>query len=64
MQRLHERPATDLFSHDATRWMALVYQFDTRTHGLASGYSSVVMVQPTQDRMCDHLVACTLSARN
>src|SRR6266700_8351035 len=46
MQRLHERPATDLFRHDAPSWMGLVHPLSSRTSNTASGCPVVVMVQP------------------
>ena len=64
MQKLHERSAKDLFSHDAISWMDLVHQLDSRTRGPASGYPLVVMVQPTHDRKSDHLIPCILRGRN
>jgi hypothetical protein len=64
MHRLQERPAKDLFRHDAPSWMDLVHQLDTRTRGPASGDPLIVMVQPTHDRKSYHLVPCILSARN
>ena len=64
MQRLQERSAQDLFSHDATSWMDLVHQLDARTCGPASGCPAVVMVQSTQDRKSNDLVPYILSGRN
>jgi hypothetical protein len=64
MQRPHKRSAEDLFSHNAMSWMDLVHQLDSRTRGPASGYPSVVMVEPTDDRKSEHLIPCILSGRN
>jgi hypothetical protein len=64
MHMLQERPAKDLFRHDAQSWMDLVHQLDARIRGSASGCPAVVMVQPTHDRKSDHLVPCILSGRN
>jgi hypothetical protein len=64
VQRLYERPAKDLFRHDATSVMEFVHQLDIRTHGLASGCPMVVIVQPAHDRKSDHLLPCLLTARN
>jgi hypothetical protein len=64
IQQLYERPAKDLFRHDATIWMDLVHQLDARTRGPASGSPVVVMVQPTHDGKSNHLVSCTLSRWN
>ena len=63
MQRLHERPVTDFFRHDATSWMELVHRLDARTRGPPSGSPLISMVQPTHDRKSDHLVVCILSGR-
>ena len=64
MQKLQERSAKDLFRQYAPSWMDLVHQLDSRTHGPASGYPLVVMVQPTHDRKSDHLVPCIPRGRN
>ncbi len=60
MQWLHEQTAKDLFRHDATSWMDPVHQRDARIRSPASGCPAVVMVQSTQDRTSDHLLACIL----
>src|SRR6266566_543122 len=64
MQRLHERPATDLFRHDAPSWMGLVHPLSSRTSNTASGCPVVVMVQPTHDWKSDHFAPCILRGRN
>jgi hypothetical protein len=64
MQRLLERSAKDLFSHDAMNWMHLVHRLSSRTSGTASGCPVVVMVQPTHHRKSDHSAPCTLRGRN
>jgi len=64
MQRLHERSAKDLFRQDAMSWMDLVHRLDSRTSGTSSGCPLVVMVEPTHDRKCDHLVPYILRGRN
>ena len=64
IQWLHERPATDLFSHDVLSRMDQVHQLGAHTCGPASGCPLIIMVQPTHDRKTDHLGACILSERN
>jgi hypothetical protein len=64
MQRLHERPAKGLFRHDATSWMDLVHQLDTRIRGPASGSPVVVMVESTHDWKSDHLIACLMRRKS
>jgi hypothetical protein len=54
----------DGFRHDATSWMDLVHQLDARPRGPASGYPSVVMVQPTHDWKSDHFAPSILRGRN
>ncbi len=61
---LYDRPAKDLFSHDALSWMDQVPQLSSQTRRPASGSPVVVMVQSSHDRNGNHLVACILSARN
>jgi hypothetical protein len=63
MHKLHERSVKDLFRHDATSWIDLVHQLDALTYGPASGSPAVVMVQPTQDRKSDHLLACVMRGK-
>src|SRR5262245_12294742 len=45
-------------------WMDLVHQMDALTRDPASGYPSVVMVQPTQDWKSEHFASCPLRGRN
>src|SRR5512135_358024 len=44
--------------------MDLVHQLIARICGPASSSPAVVMVQPTHDRKCDHLVPCILRGKN
>ena len=44
--------------------MDLVLQLDALTYGPVSGSPVIVMVQPTNDRKSNHLVACILRGRN
>lgn len=63
MQRLQERLARDHFRYDATSWMDLVPQLDTRTSAPASGCPMVIMVQPAHDRKSNPLLDCVLNGK-
>jgi hypothetical protein len=60
MHRLHERPATDRFSHDAMSRIDLVPQTDLRTRALASGCPMIVMVESPHNWKSDYLVPCMM----
>ena len=63
MQRLHGRPAKDLFIHDIVSWMHLVHQQYYPVRCPDSGSLSVVMVEPTNSRNSDDFVPCLMRGK-
>src|SRR5215472_18566973 len=61
LQRSHAQAAREVYERPIQTRHS---QLDVRTRGPAPGCPAVVMVQPTQDRKSNYLVACLLSGRN